>query len=676
MQDVLKHAAKRFAEIIITAGKDYLAATVAQGLLPVIKEGIMECLDETKKEVGMKVEEKPVDPLGGDMKGAEQPDLFNLELDKLRIVESGWSYQFTAYTIYCIRVGTDKKGKFFALGKKYELTYNILSQMHDRLKKEFPKEKVANLPPEAKHGNYCCCLTYRSDMVEAENTMRNYMRDVVKLYPTSKDIPSFFYLGDKWEQQQRNFKVFLTGFENTKKSVLKGEYYRVLEPFNEGEAINILLRSFARHEVIPEVRRHIPNIPGCTWRMYYNADSAILTAIDTAMAAGWPPAQLAVDKGKELVAEQIEKGAQKLVQELKPVLKKVLEIVQAKMSKKEEKEEPKKEDESKKKTQIGDTITKWRFHKTQIGGKFHSELNGADAKAALKNLHETFDPAMNQHIKEKVSQGTAALLGDRAANLEIVQAIIAKIAEQAVRVINKFTTLKPLMYGAEKMFDVRQTLENQIIQNKASGMETINKLIDDASGAMWKTFPDVGLHLFREMDHIKDQITADLSGDCPESGRIPLYEAADHLYNEQMKALNSLRTSFINQLKARIAGDASILMSDDAIKDAIRMIWRELTFEIIHVVMPDSWSKVANAIRLSAIEQVKHKFDEDIWPNIVPALEAVQAMIPEAIANLGLKVEPLAHTVATILLTKGVDWALTTLVIKLEFALFEQGQNI
>jgi len=676
MQDILKNAAKKLAGIIASVSKNYLAAVVVEGLKPVIVTGIMECLDETKKEVGMKVEEPPVDPLGGDMKGAEQPDLFNLELDKVRIIDSGWSYQFTAYTIYCIRVGTDKKGKFFALGKKYELTYNVLSQMHERLRKEFPKEKVAVLPPEAKHGTYCCCLTYRTDMVQAENTMRNWMRDMVKNYPSSKEVPSFFYLGDKWEQQQRSFKVFMTAFENTKKEVLKGEYYRVLEPFNEGEAVNILLRSFARHEIVPEVRRAMPAIPGCTWRMYYQADSAVLTAIDTAFAAGWPPAQLAVDKGKEVVSEQVEKGAQKLVQELKPVLKKVLEIVQSKMSKKEEKEEPKKEDESKKKTQIGDTISKWKFHKTQIGGKFHHELQGADAKAALKNLHDNFDGAMNAHIKEKVSQGTAALVGDRAAGLQIVQDIIGKIAEQAVRVINKFTTLKPLMYGAEKMFDVRLLLENQLCQNKDKGMETVNKLIDDASGSMWKTFPDVGLHLFREMDRIKDTVDSDLSGDCPESGRIPLREAADHLYNEQMKALNSLRTRFVVLLKAKLSSDPNILKSDEAIRETIRIIWRELTFEIIHVLMPDSWSQIGNAIRLSAIEQVKHKFDELIWPNIVPALDAVQALIPEAVANLGLKVEPLAHSVATVLLTKGVDWALTTLVIKLEFALFEQGQNI
>jgi len=193
---------------------------------------------------------------------------------------------------------------------------------------------------------------------------------------------------------------------------------------------------------------------------------------------------------------------------------------------------------------------------------------------------------------------------------------------------------------------------------------------------MWKTFPDVGLHLFRDMDRIKDELNADLASDCPESGRIPLREAADHLYQEQMKALNSLRTDFVNILKARLVSDASILMSDDAIQGAIRMIWRELTFKIIHVIMPDSWTKVANAIRLSALEQVKFKFDEKVWPLIVPPLEAVQAMIPESIAKLGLKVEPLAHTVATILLTKAVDWALTTLVIKLEFALFEQGTNI
>jgi hypothetical protein len=385
---------------------------------------------------------------------------------------------------------------------------------------------------------------------------------------------------------------------------------------------------------------------------------------------------MAVDKGKEVVNEQIEKGAQKLVDELKPVLKKVLEIVQAKMSKKEEKEEPKKDDESKKKPQVGDTIKNWRFNKTQLGGRFHDELNGPDAKAALQNLHSNFEPAMNQHLKEKVSQGTANLLGDKAANLEIVQDIIAKIAEQAVRIINKFTTLKPLMYGAEKMFEVRQSLENGIIQNKDKGLETINNLIDEAGASMWKTFPDVGLHLFRDMHNIKEAVSADLSSDCPESGRLPLREVADHLFNEQMKALNSLRTSFVNKIKEKLAGDSSILSSDDSIKETIRYTWREITFYIIHVLMPDSWVQVASAIRLSAIEQVKFKFDESVWPSIVPALEPIQSLIPEPIANMGLKVVPLAHSVAQILLTKGVDWALSTLIIKLEVVLFDQSTSI
>jgi len=43
---------------------------------------------------------------------------------------------------------------------------------------------------------------------------------------------------------------------------------------------------------------------------------------------------------------------------------------------------------------------------------------------------------------------------------------------------------------------------------------------------------------------------------------------------------------------------------------------------------------------------------------------------------MGLKIEPLAKSVANILLEKGVNWALTKLIIKLELVLFEQAGTV
>jgi len=672
MEDALKNGGKKLGDALLTFGKNYLSAAVVNGLKPVIIDAITELLEDTKKEVGMKVEEKE-DKLG-DGKGAEQPDLFGMELDSIRRFDSGWSYSFTSYTLYCIRVGFNKKGDFFALGAKYEVRYNVLKDMYDKIKAEFKDSKIGPLPGDCLHGPYCCCLERKGDMVGTEHAMKTYLKALAKEHPTSKSLPSYYYLGDDYELQQRQYAVFQAAFEATKAELVRGGGLSGLPPFNEGEALTQLLQAIAKQDVVPEVRANVFKLPGglCEWRAYYYADMAVLSAIDSAMAVGWPKAQDAVSAGTKAVQKAIDSGAEKLVEELKPVLKKVLTLVQSKLSKKDEgKEEHKEERESKKKkTEIGDYISQWRFDKTAIGKKFWDALDSKDAKDALEGLKDEFDKAVEETLEEKMKAGLEKILGEKAANLEIVSLILEHVAKQAVGCLKKFTTIKPLMSACLGIFEVRAQLEKDVIAAKAD-QKAVTAALEKASADMWKTFPDAGLLLYSKMDKLKDNVVSGLSDDAME----PLTDIADELYAEQMKALNSLRTQFLLGLKSKFE-NGDVLKSDETITAAIRSGFRDIVFSIIHILVVDSWKGIAGNLIKSAIVQVKEKFEADVWPTIASGLEAIQSLIPEPVANMGLQIEPLAKSVAFILLEKGVNWALTKLIIKLELVLFEQAGTV
>jgi len=670
MEDALKNGGKKLGDALLTFGKNYLSSAVVNGLKPVIVDALTELLEDTKKEVGMKVEEKE-DKLG-DGKGAEQPDLFGMELDSVRKFDSGWSYEFTSYTLYCIRVGFSKKGDFFALGAKYEVRYNVLKDMYDKVKAEFKDSKVGALPGDCLHGKYCGCLERKPDMIGTETAMKNYLHAIAKEHPTSKSLPAYYYLGDDYEQQQRQYAVFQAAFQATKAELVRGGGLTGLPPFNEGEALTQLLQAIAKQDVVPEVRANVFKIPGgmCDWRAYYFADMAVLSAIDSAMAVGWPKAQDAVSAGTKAIQKAIDAGADKLVEELKPVLKKVLTLVQSKLSKKDEgKEEHKEESSKKKKTEIGDYISQWRFDKTAIGKKFWDALDSKDAKEALDGLQNEFDKAVEETLEEKMKAGVDKILGEKAANLEIVTLILEHVAKQAVGCLKKFTTIKPLISACSGLFAVRTQLEKDIIAGKAD-QKAVAAAIDKASAEMWKTFPDAGLLLYSKMDKLKANVVSGLSDDALE----PLTDIADSLYAEQMKALNSLRTQFLLGLKSK--NDSGDLKTDEAITAAIRSGFREIVFSIIHILVVDSWKGIAENLIQSAIVQVNEKFEADVWPTIASGLEAIQSLIPEPVANMGLQIEPLAKSVAEFLLQKGVNWALTKLVIKLELVLFEQAGTV
>lgn len=668
MEDKLKECGKRMGEVLAVLGKNYVSSIVANGLIPVFTDAVKQCLDDAKADAGMAKPPEPADPLGGDMKGAEQPDLFDMSMDACSVINSGWSYSFTAYTIFCIRIGTDKDGKFFALGKRYQVGYNVLTQMWDALKAEI-KADPAKLPPDCKHGDYCCCLKYKPDMPGAERIMKEYFNGIVAKYPSSKAIPSFYNLGDNYVLQQRAFMIFSEAFNATRTAVTTGSWANDgLEPFNEGEAVNQLLRSVARTEFAPQFRAMAPNIPVACIQNYlwYGSDAACLGAVDTAVKAGWPPIQKGVDVAKVKVMEAIDKGAAALVDQLKPVIAKILAIVQEKLKKKSEEKESSKHEP--KGPQIGDVASKWQFQKSEIGRKFWEALNQHDARQAIKDLADNSDSAMDSFLQAKMAAGVKSLIGEKNASMEIVQVLLEIVAEQIVKTVKKFTTLKPLMRGMEKFFEKRLDLEKELLAARAQGAEAINKALDNGSSHLWKTMPSIGLQLFIDMHRVKGEISNTLSGVCA-TGQQPMLDVADNLYSLQMKAINSLRVQLINQLKAKLPSMSS---SDEHLKECVRSTWRELTFQVTHVMVKEAWVSLSGAFTASCLAQVLDKFNTEIWPTISAALQDLQAMLPAQLADMGLNIPSLGNKVVTILLEKGVTYAMTKLLIKVEHVLFTQ----
>jgi len=354
--------------------------------------------------------------------------------------------------------------------------------------------------------------------------------------------------------------------------------------------------------------------------------------------------------------------------------------VQSKLAKKDEGKEEKSE-EKKKKTEIGDYLSQWRFDKTAIGKKLYDALGtGGGAYDALRNLQDDFDGAVASTVEAKMKDGVANIIGEKAASMELVSLILEAVAKQALGVLKRFTTIKPLMAAANGLFQAYAGLEAGVQAAYAAAsfkpdnqLASITPLIDACSLAMWNSFPDAGLLLFSKMDALKAHIKSEFP-DVPDEALEPLTSCADELYSQQMIALNSLRVDFIKTIKAKLTGDA--LKSADSVRDIIRATFRELVFAQIHTLALDGWKKVACNLIQSAIIQVQKKFEETVWPTIASALEAIQSLIPEQLASIGLKIEPMAHAVADIILEKGTTWALNKLVIKLELVLFEQAGTV
>jgi hypothetical protein len=448
---------------------------------------------------------------------------------------------------------------------------------------------------------------------------------------------------------------------------MQGRYFvEHLKPFNEGEAVTILLQNFAKEFIQPDLYKLVPDVPVCRWRLLWGMDSAVEQAIEVAMKA-WDPVQDKINEAGKFIQKEIDNGADKLVEAFKPLLSKILGIVKEKLKGDDKKEE---KSDDKKEVAIGDIIAEWNFSKTEIGQKFSSSLNKTTAKAALSDIEGQLADAIKVTLEEKIDAAAKNALGAGRANIEIVKLVIEKVAQQIGKIIRRYTSAERLLRAAGPMAGHLEQLETDLAAKKASKEDAV-KVINEASAKMWKELAPAGLRMYQKFRTLHKEIKSDLSGVCDEAVD-PLLELVDNLFIVQMRVLNAVRVVFTENLKSKIDTD-NILASDDSVKTAVHTVFASAVFDHIDLLTRESWTTTADALIASALAQVLEIFNKDVWPVIVKPLELLQNMVPEALAKAGLNIPPIALQICTMLITKGVTAVLTKLIIAFEKALFTQS---
>jgi len=251
-------------------------------------------------------------------------------------------------------------------------------------------------------------------------------------------------------------------------------------------------------------------------------------------------------------------------------------------------------------------------------------------------------------------------------------ALIEKMAEMCIKLLNKYSTIIPLLEAADDVFMLRGDAEAKLKANKGNKDNAL-KALDEVSLVMWKKLPAAGIRLFRAMDRIKERVEADLS-EQPDSAKQPLTDAADTMFSAQIKALNTARSQFIARLKVKFA-EAGMLDNEETIAKTVRETFRDVVFPLINIMVTESWKAVGNAYVISAVEVGKNMFLTDVWPGLQDGLAAIQNDIPESLTSIGLKIDALTLTVVNIILTKAITSAVTKMIIAFEMKVFQQNQS-
>jgi hypothetical protein len=84
------------------------------------------------------------------------------------------------------------------------------------------------------------------------------------------------------------------------------------------------------------------------------------------------------------------------------------------------------------------------------------------------------------------------------------------------------------------------------------------------------------------------------------------------MYQIQMRALNALRADFTNKLKLLMVDPANTA-SEDAVRQAVRNLWRDIIFQLISTIVTEGWVKTAEALIQVAIQNTLDFFFTKVW---------------------------------------------------------------
>jgi len=270
-------------------------------------------------------------------------------------------------------------------------------------------------------------------------------------------------------------------------------------------------------------------------------------------------------------------------------------------------------------------------------------------------------------FNEKFAEGITGSCNPKFARSGIVQLIMKGFSAILVRTFKHYTAVDPVLKALDPLDKKRWELEDALVKAKDS-KEGVEKAVNDASAAMWRTLPDAGLALFKELASIKSRIRGEMRDD-PRDATEALCAVADHMFAIDMRAINALRAEFTIHLKEKLVGEA--LASADSIATVVRTTWRDILFKLLHIVMKEGWQKMCEGLTTAAFYFALDLFFKTVWEPISKPLQALQDKMPGPLAKLDIL--GLAQTIVEKIIQKGVNFAMEKICGAVEGFIFKQA---
>jgi hypothetical protein len=671
---LVQEAGKKLAEAVGHVGKNYLIALVTEAFKPALEDGIAGCLDEAKEALGKKEEEE--EPALVWDKAEKQADTFWVRVDKTTVCEAQFGPKFPYYDTYVVRIGhvDGKDGKEFYVNAQYfPVRYNQIAKVPDYIKKDHKDAKVPDFPPPYQMGGTCCfCITKApGDIAEHTAIMFNYFEGLFKTLPLSKKVADHFRVGDEWEIQQTAKVIFFSAIQQTVAD-LECEWSPDIDPFDELEAVVELLKVYTVKKVLQTVLDPIEKseMPAIAKNAALDvARSGVVTAIETA-AKGWEPLQVAAAKAGELATKKMQEGAEKVVEMIKPLVEKAVKLIKEKMDEKaKEKGDEKKEVEEDKgdKVSIGDIAAKWQFQKTPIGKTLYDNLEKQSATTAVKGTAAEITSKLREAVKKPLDKIVEVLCGTVFVHDYWTQWQIWWMARRITNFICEITTLEGFLDCAEKLAVAVDEHVDKEGKTCAGKKDEVEKFVEGASAALWKTLADQAVTLFQKIYSLTASVESVFSGQ-PETVTAPLTDLLSGIFEVQVRGFNAMRVLFTRKLKEALA-DAK---DHDGVKAATSAALREAIFEVVNILAKEHWTRLHEALTEAAKAYVTDRFVNEVWPSIKSGLDSLLSLLPEEIASIGVDIAGMVLKVALIIIEKGVVWAMTKVGLRMEQAIFEQ----
>jgi len=228
--------------------------------------------------------------------------------------------------------------------------------------------------------------------------------------------------------------------------------------------------------------------------------------------------------------------------------------------------------------------------------------------------------------------------------------------------------LDGFMEASQVMANVVDGIEESLAKVAGDKAKT-DAAINDASAALWqKGLAHVGIALFSRIWKLEDSI-----GRCLETQSeeviSPILGLLDHIFEVQMRAFNGIRVQYVQNLRDSL-GDAK---DADGVRAAARAAFKGAAFPVINLLGYHHWVHAHEALLESAKALILNAFNDQVWPSIKEGLDALQALIPDELASMGLQLVPLVKSVINFIINKAVTWAMKKVFLKMEELLFTQA---